>query len=244
MKKWLTMGLGLLVVFALAGCNESSSSPADGVDCQAKTGPGGICATIQVCCTTALTNCYVLAAGQKIDCPSDNCAAPSVLEKQRAACTLAVDGDTDAEHETLVDGDPDPISETEVVVDGDVDPISEVETVVDGDVDPISETDLVVDGDSDLGPPSSHTDAQKGILHNTGKNDPLKNCVACHGADLKGGTGRSCYSCHNNASHTRSERGNMHLNGASSTCTACHGPTDKEGGLGPACTKCHRSVPN
>jgi mono/diheme cytochrome c family protein len=36
-----------------------------------------------------------------------------------------------------------------------------------------------------------------GTYHKPGLNDPLTNCVACHGADLRGGTtGVSCFKCH------------------------------------------------
>ena len=46
-------------------------------------------------------------------------------------------------------------------------------------------------------PPADHTISQDGFMHKTGLNDPLTNCIACHGADLKGGTtGVSCFECH------------------------------------------------
>jgi hypothetical protein len=46
-------------------------------------------------------------------------------------------------------------------------------------------------------PPVDHTINQDGFKHKTGLNDPLTNCIACHGADLKGGTtGVSCFECH------------------------------------------------
>jgi cytochrome c553 len=46
-------------------------------------------------------------------------------------------------------------------------------------------------------PPASHTINKGGHLHKSGLNDPLTNCVSCHGSDLKGGTeAPSCYSCH------------------------------------------------
>ncbi len=83
-----------------------------------------------------------------------------------------------------------------------------------------------------------HTESMSGVMHKPGKNDPLKNCVGCHGADLKGGGGPSCYMCHNSNDHTKSEDGVMHKSGSTSTCNACHGPNNS-GGLGPACKKCH-----
>ena len=52
-------------------------------------------------------------------------------------------------------------------------------------------------GKSDYNPPSDHTVSQDGFMHKSGLNNPLDNCVACHGADLRGGTtGVSCYECH------------------------------------------------
>ncbi len=86
--------------------------------------------------------------------------------------------------------------------------------------------------------PSDHQDDQDGTLHASGKNDPLANCTACHGAALSGGTGGSCYACHNADDHTRSYHGIAHMTGTESSCEACHGP-DNQGGLGPACNDCH-----
>ncbi|HGY57392.1 MAG TPA: hypothetical protein ENK44_16910 [Caldithrix abyssi] len=46
-------------------------------------------------------------------------------------------------------------------------------------------------------PPSDHTVNEDGVRHKPGLQDPLKNCVSCHGQDLKGGSvGVSCYECH------------------------------------------------
>lgn len=75
-------------------------------------------------------------------------------------------------------------------------------------------------------------------MHHPGKEDPLRNCTACHGTDLTGGTGPSCYDCHDDADHTRSRGGVKHRSGTSGTCTTCHGPNNT-GGLGPACSQCH-----
>lgn len=44
--------------------------------------------------------------------------------------------------------------------------------------------------------PSDHTISQDGVLHKPGLNDPTNNCISCHGTDLRGGDGPSCYSCH------------------------------------------------
>jgi hypothetical protein len=85
------------------------------------------------------------------------------------------------------------------------------------------------------GVPPGHTDVKGGVPHTPGGNDPLTNCVACHGADLKGGTsGQSCYACHNSNDHLVKRGSCFHKSGQRSTCVACHGPGNS-GGLGPAC---------
>jgi len=46
-------------------------------------------------------------------------------------------------------------------------------------------------------PPADHTISKDGTMHKPGLDQPLTNCVNCHGADLTGGTvGVSCYTCH------------------------------------------------
>lgn len=46
--------------------------------------------------------------------------------------------------------------------------------------------------------PEDHSVNKGGVMHKTGLTDPEANCVACHGADLRGsGNVSSCYSCHN-----------------------------------------------
>jgi hypothetical protein len=46
-------------------------------------------------------------------------------------------------------------------------------------------------------PPGDHTISQDGVMHKPGLNDPLSNCITCHGADLRGGTSQvSCFECH------------------------------------------------
>jgi mono/diheme cytochrome c family protein len=44
--------------------------------------------------------------------------------------------------------------------------------------------------------PAGHTVNKNGVYHRPGLTDPLTNCVLCHGSDLKGGSGPSCFKCH------------------------------------------------
>jgi hypothetical protein len=51
--------------------------------------------------------------------------------------------------------------------------------------------------DSKHNPPADHTISKEGFMHKSGLEQPLVNCVGCHGSDLKGGTaGVSCFECH------------------------------------------------
>lgn len=48
-------------------------------------------------------------------------------------------------------------------------------------------------------PPDDHTTEKSGARHKSGLQDPAKNCVSCHGADLRGGSSKvSCFACHSN----------------------------------------------
>ena len=45
--------------------------------------------------------------------------------------------------------------------------------------------------------PDGHSIDIDGQAHKPGLNDPFKNCVSCHGEDLRGGkTDVSCFGCH------------------------------------------------
>jgi hypothetical protein len=51
--------------------------------------------------------------------------------------------------------------------------------------------------DTKQNPPQDHTISKDGFMHKSGLEQPLVNCVSCHGSDLKGGTtGVSCFECH------------------------------------------------
>lgn len=92
---------------------------------------------------------------------------------------------------------------------------------------------------------NGHTVDLGGVNHRDGSNDPLVNCVSCHGSDLHGGSGPSCYNCHNSADHVTTYRsGGVLHNQPGVDCTRCHGPADG-GGLGPACVSasCHSVQP-
>ena len=79
-----------------------------------------------------------------------------------------------------------------------------------------------------------------GANHRDGSADPLSNCVGCHGSNLHGGEGPSCYNCHHSNDHTTSYGGVRH-NSPGVDCTRCHGATRTRGGIGPACvgSGCH-----
>jgi cytochrome c553 len=52
-------------------------------------------------------------------------------------------------------------------------------------------------GDSRYNPPADHSISKDGYMHKSGFDQPLTNCVSCHGSDLNGGTtGVSCFECH------------------------------------------------
>ncbi len=52
-------------------------------------------------------------------------------------------------------------------------------------------------GTSNYDPPEDHTISKDGFLHKSGLNEPMTNCISCHGDDLRSGTtGVSCYECH------------------------------------------------
>ena len=49
---------------------------------------------------------------------------------------------------------------------------------------------------TDTARPADHTVNKSGAYHKTGLTSPTVNCVQCHGTDLKGGSGPSCFKCH------------------------------------------------
>ncbi len=50
-------------------------------------------------------------------------------------------------------------------------------------------------------PPADHTKDRKGIRHKPGAKQAVANCSPCHGQDLNGGQGPSCYTCHGREWH-------------------------------------------
>lgn len=93
------------------------------------------------------------------------------------------------------------------------------------------------DGDVGVGA-AGHSKLLGGVWHMPGNEDPLENCVGCHGAALEGGAGPTCYACHDGEGHNTKRDGFYHKKGSSGSCNVCHGPNNS-GGLGPACAPCH-----
>lgn len=102
----------------------------------------------------------------------------------------------------------------------------------------------------------SHTVNLGGHFHDPAYCLPYQNCVECHGATLRGGTGGqpSCLSCHTqtkwmncgSTNHADNRDGAMHAANPcapSSSCVLCHG-TDLRGGPNgePSCYGCHEAL--
>ncbi len=85
----------------------------------------------------------------------------------------------------------------------------------------------------DGNPMDFHTDREDGVLHAPGKDRPFTNgCTDCHGADLRGGYGPSCFSCHGREWENDSGSGHSpSFNSAVSMrkCEGCHGPESLHG---------------
>lgn len=77
-------------------------------------------------------------------------------------------------------------------------------------------------------PMSFHTDREENAMHAPGKSRPFTNgCTDCHGADLRGGVARSCYTCHGREWDT--DNGSGHSPDFTTAndmrkCEGCHGP--------------------
>lgn len=84
---------------------------------------------------------------------------------------------------------------------------------------------------------TGHDISLGGVNHREGMNNPLNaGCAGCHGSDLRGSAGPSCYNCHTNADHAVLYGGVRHNAGVD--CARCHG-LNNGGGIGPACAGCH-----
>ncbi len=101
---------------------------------------------------------------------------------------------------------------------------------------------------------SSHSIPLRGAMHKPDYCQPAANCSACHGTDLKGGSGGapSCTACHGEiwaqpncgqTSHNVNLGGRMHAADycqPEANCAGCHGADLKGGPNGaPSCTSCH-----
>lgn len=105
-----------------------------------------------------------------------------------------------------------------------------------------------------LAPPLDHTISKNGDMHKPGYGTPLaqtSDCTVCHGLDLTGGIGPSCYSCHPRwwagegppVDHTVLLGGTtLHKPGYTdpfaNNCTQCHGANLNDG-FAPSCYDCH-----
>lgn len=109
------------------------------------------------------------------------------------------------------------------------------------------------------GEPVDHTVKRGSAFHKTGHKYPFINdCTSCHGEDLMGGTGPSCYTCHKMkwkdegrfdapADHTVKRGDNYHKTGIKypydNGCNDCHGSEltgEASGGSAPSCFLCHK----
>jgi len=76
-------------------------------------------------------------------------------------------------------------------------------------------------------PMSFHTDREDDAMHAPGKERPFTNgCTDCHGADLTGGLGQSCYNCHDEEWDNDSGSGHSPYFSTLSDmrkCEGCHG---------------------
>ncbi|MBI5502478.1 MAG: hypothetical protein HY907_19700 [Deltaproteobacteria bacterium] len=142
--------------------------------------------------------------------------------------------------------DSEPVDGSDVSTEGGVEADAELEAESSAETveeaDGVGEVEPEADGGGEVVEdavyPPGHTEDMSGVMHRPGKEDPLANCTSCHGADLTGGVGPSCYDCHDNSDHTSVRGGYSHRSGSSSSCETCHGPGNS-GGLGPACSVCH-----
>ncbi|MFH1264440.1 MAG: PKD domain-containing protein, partial [Planctomycetota bacterium] len=115
---------------------------------------------------------------------------------------------------------------------------------------------LILAGDAAAQPPADHTTSEHGYMHAEDKDYPARShCTDCHGSDILGGIGPSCYECHTDywryfdpadvtppLDHTIVRGGRQHkpghLDPFNSGCTLCHGE-NLDDGFAPSCFTCH-----
>lgn len=118
---------------------------------------------------------------------------------------------------------------------------------------------LLLAGSAGAQPPADHTTDEHGIMHAESKEYPgLSHCTDCHGSDIRGGIGPSCYSCHTAywryfdpqavtppLDHTIVKDGVQHKPGhidpMNGDCTLCHGENLNDG-FAPSCYTCHEPI--
>lgn len=97
------------------------------------------------------------------------------------------------------------------------------------------------------GPPADHTDAEDGVLHKPGKDMPFTNgCTMCHGQDLMGGSGPSCYACHGMEWDEKMGKDKIKKDGVyapDSPLGVAHISMYNDFGPG-SCMGCHPNIPN
>ncbi len=77
---------------------------------------------------------------------------------------------------------------------------------------------------SNGGPPADHTELLGGFaLHQPGFDEPEENgCNTCHGPDLRGGLGPSCYQCHRREWDDHNFEGEPWMPEGTNACQPCH----------------------
>ncbi|MDT8445298.1 MAG: hypothetical protein RRB13_00210 [bacterium] len=126
------------------------------------------------------------------------------------------------------------------------------------DLDPTGDESKETEEDSGQGYDSYHSKNKDGVYHGEDYKHPNSYCSSssCHGSDLTGGNGPSCYSCHgvkwsdNYQDHRSYAPGHnllyggyfhaagLHSPESSCALSGCHG-LDLKGDLGPSCYLCH-----
>jgi hypothetical protein len=116
-----------------------------------------------------------------------------------ATCNLGQDDADIDDIGNVCDNCPDNCNYDQWDADGDtIGDVCDPEPGCGGGSQPVCEQECV----PDTGPPADHTIDKQGFFHKEGLYEPEAHCTTCHGADLTGGFGPSCYSCHSDVWNT------------------------------------------